>query len=374
MVHIAACPFIVPETIRSTNVSEVCTVLGISAGVSILQSELHKVLSFDGTYVDARHSWLLADTMARCGSLAAMNRHHMEDLGSSFLQEASFERSLEVFEEGAAFGRSDPVAGSTERIIVGQPVSIGTGIVGIIAEKFDSSEQILVAPMHEDHTATEIVGPLRRPIEDYNTDAWSKSVFEMSKISMDSFNEESFTLFRSIAASRRTIPKIEFKFKLTESQYKNILKSCYTYTWTISEPSHFITKVHWTHNDKVGGLTILKNHKTHSVTHEIVNKSTSNNKELKIYIETILDPQDVPFGVESLYTEMHHLNYFNKSNFYIQLSKEWTGSTNVEAEEKLLKTKGLAFATIGIVDSEEILRSRCTDAQLGNAIYERLSL
>jgi DNA-directed RNA polymerase beta' subunit len=377
MVHIAACPFIVPETIRSTNVSEVCTVLGISAGVSILQSELHKVLSFDGTYVDARHSWLLADTMARCGSLAAMNRHHMEDLGSSFLQEASFERSLEVFEEGAAYGRSDPVAGSTERIIVGQPVSIGTGIVGIIAEKFDSCEEVLVAPLDSktyNTSAAEIVGPLLRPaIENYDTSGWSKSVFEMSKMSSDSFNEEAFSTFRSIAALRRAVPKIEFKFKLTEGQYKNILKACYTYTWTICEPSHFTTKVHWQHGDKLG-LTIIKNHKTQSYSHDVVHKSSISTKEAKIYIETVLDPQDVPFGVESLYTEMHHINYFTKSNFYIQLSKEWSGLTNVEAEENLLKARAATFATIGIVDTDDILRSRCTDAQLGNAIYERLSI
>jgi hypothetical protein len=106
----------------------------------------------------------------------------------------------------------------------------------------------------------------------------------------------------------------------------------------------------------------------------VVHKSSISTKEAKIYIETVLDPQDVPFGVESLYTEMHHINYFTKSNFYIQLSKEWSGLTNVEAEENLLKARAATFATIGIVDTDDILRSRCTDAQLGNAIYERLSI
>ena len=376
MLHVAACPFIRPETIRSTNVSEVCTVLGISAGVAVLQSELHKVLSFDGTYVDTRHSWLLADTMARCGSLAAMNRHHMENLGSSFLQEASFERSLEVFEEGAAFGRSDPVAGSTERIIVGQPVSIGTGIVGIIAETFNSTEQVLVAPMDEVMgSASEIVGPLfPKHFEEYSVEAWSRNISDMSKVSVDQFNEEAFTNFRTIAAQRRTSPHIEFKYRITESFYKNILKSCWNYSWTVSDPSHLITKVHWAYKEGLKGLTILKQQKTESYCIDTVQRMTSGQREAVISIKTLLEPSDVPFGVESLYTEMAHVNFFSKNNFYLVLSKEWSANTNVEAEELLLSTRGTAYATVGILDSESILRNRSTDAQLGNAIYERMPL
>jgi hypothetical protein len=376
ILHVASCPFIVPETIRSSNVSEVCTVLGISAGVSILQSELHKVLSFDGTYVDTRHSWLLADTMARCGSLAAMNRHHMEDLGSSFLQEASFERSLEVFEEGAAFGRTDPVAGSTERIIVGQPVSIGTGIVGIIAEKFDSTEQILVCPMEQlQQTASEIVGPLfTKHSEEYSTDSWLKQVTEMSKVSIDQFNENAFTNFRTIAASRRIVPCIEFKYKINESLYKNILKACWNFSWTLSEPSHLVTKVFWPYQENVMGLSIIKQLKTTSYSKEFVHKSCGNQKEAHVFLQRELEPSEVPFGVESLYTEMHHTNYFSKGSFYLILSKEWSGTTNVEAEENLLKSRGQSFVTIGLNDPDAILRSRSTDAQLGNAIYERMPL
>jgi len=374
MLHVAACPFIRPETIRSTNVSEVCTVLGISAGVAVLQSELHKVLSFDGTYVDTRHSWLLADTMARCGSLAAMNRHHMENLGSSFLQEASFERSLEVFEEGAAFGRSDPVAGSTERIIVGQPVSIGTGIVGIIAESFNSTEQVLVAPLDERMSgATEIVGPLiPKHIEEYSVEAWSRNISEMSKVSIDQFNEEAFTVFRTIAAQRRTSPHIEFKYRITEAFYKNILKACWNYSWTVSDPSHLITKVHWAYKDGLKGLTVLKQQKTESFSVDTVHRASLSHREAIISIKNLLEPSDVPFGVESLYTEMAHVNYFSKNNFYLVLSKEWTANTNVEAEELLLSTRGTAYATVGIIDSESVLRNRSSDAQLGNAIYERM--
>ena len=63
-----------------------------------------------------------------------MNRHNMEDLGASLLQRASFEQSLDVFEEGASFGKEDSLSGATERIMVGQPVAIGTGIVHCITK------------------------------------------------------------------------------------------------------------------------------------------------------------------------------------------------------------------------------------------------
>ena len=63
-----------------------------------------------------------------------MNRHNMEDLGASLLQRASFEQSLDVFEEGASFGKSDGLSGATERIMVGQPVAIGTGLVHCLGD------------------------------------------------------------------------------------------------------------------------------------------------------------------------------------------------------------------------------------------------
>ncbi len=81
-----------------------------------------------------RHTWLLADSMCRTGKVCAMNRHNMEDLGASLLQRASFEQSLDVFEEGASFGKSDTLSGATERIMVGQPVAIGTGLVHCVSD------------------------------------------------------------------------------------------------------------------------------------------------------------------------------------------------------------------------------------------------
>lgn len=134
IVELAKVPHVDIASIRTTNVLEMANVFGISVAVSVLQAELHKTISFDSAYIDMRHTWLLADSMCRTGRVCAMNRHNMEDLGASLLQRASFEQSLDVFEEGASFGKEDTLSGATERIMVGQPVAIGTGIVHCITK------------------------------------------------------------------------------------------------------------------------------------------------------------------------------------------------------------------------------------------------
>ena len=122
----------------TNNIQEVANSLGVEAAICLMQSELHRVLSFDGSYVDPRHTWLLSDTVARAGCINPLNRHKMEELGGSLLQCASFEQTLDVFEHGAAFGKSDNLGGATEKLIVGQPVHVGTGSFDIL-----SSDHIL---------------------------------------------------------------------------------------------------------------------------------------------------------------------------------------------------------------------------------------
>lgn len=146
-----------PLRTTTNNIQEVARLLGVEAAVCLTQAELHRVLSFDGSYVDPRHTWLLADTVARAGCINPLNRHKMEELGGSLLQCASFEQTLDVFEQGAAFGKSDALGGATEKLIVGQPVHVGTGSFGLLVpEAADAvpatptARATFVAPLHAD--------------------------------------------------------------------------------------------------------------------------------------------------------------------------------------------------------------------------------
>ena len=400
VIQLASCSFIKPETIRTNNVLEAFSTFGISAGIVVLQSELHLVLSFDGSYIDPRHTWLLADTMGRNGTLAAMNRHHMVDLGSSLLQEASFERSLEVFEEGAAHGRSDNLVGATERIIVGQPVGIGTGLVEIIhTQKTPSLEpQLMVAgldeyvedfyndddfkntmkeevvrPMHYKGPETEHFGPSA-----FDSKAFATNLMEHSKITSDSWIEKCVRQFRGLAAEKRLLPVIKITCKLTEARYRAGLTNCWSFQWTSQESTALETEVFWKllskESDSSYGITIL-NTDAPNPSYKIVtffNESSRAGQRCEIYSKNKIEPIDMPFGVEPTRVNMRQQTKFERNGFSLTLARQWTGNNNVEAEESLLKSPGTFISILEIVDSESILQNRCSDAQLGNAIFMRL--
>jgi DNA-directed RNA polymerase II subunit RPB1 len=120
--------------------------LGIEAAVQMINSELQRALSVD-SYVDPRHTLLLTETMTRCGTVSALNRNNMENLGASTLACAAFERTLPVLEEAAFYGLRDPLRGSLERQILGLPLRVGTGIVHVVSGSMAAPRQSILAPL-----------------------------------------------------------------------------------------------------------------------------------------------------------------------------------------------------------------------------------
>jgi len=386
IIDLARCPFVVPETIRSNNVVEVARTFGISAGLVVLQAELHKVLAFDSSYIDPRHTWLLSDTMGRSGSLAAMTRHNMETLGSSLLQRASFEQSLDVFEEGAAFGRSDPLAGATERIITGQPVCIGTGLMGIHSSvEMEASEQVLVAPLRtrtEDASShTTIVTPLQRIAVSQKTidlSMFMTRFSEMDRTSKDDWFELCASQFRATAASKRVIPSIRFTYRSTDGLFKAVSQLCWDWPhWTSKERLPMRMLVTWPYQTWTGVTTVntedpLRSKET--VLTEMLSQETKDRLVCQIYQEKRPNVQDIPFGVEVASVTYQQASRFTKGPFAFILAREWTGHTNVEAEEKVLKMAPLCTIYLESIGPDEILQNRCSEAQLGNAFFVRLPL
>jgi hypothetical protein len=151
----------------TNNIIDTGKCFGVEAAVALQQVELHRVLSFDGSYVDPRHTWLLSDAVTRSGTTNPLNRHKMEELGGSLLQCASFEQTLDVFGVGAAFGSSDNLSGATEKLIVGQPVHVGTGSFEILLDSNSISKETstFVGPLFDKSnskmlTNSEYVTPL----------------------------------------------------------------------------------------------------------------------------------------------------------------------------------------------------------------------
>jgi DNA-directed RNA polymerase II subunit RPB1 len=116
----------------SNNVIEIYEIFGIEAARQSLLNELRAVLSFDGSYVNYRHLAILVDTMTCRGSLTAMTRHGINRIDSGTLTKCSFEETVEVLTDAAAFGELDTLKGISDNIILGQLVPAGTGTMDLL--------------------------------------------------------------------------------------------------------------------------------------------------------------------------------------------------------------------------------------------------
>ncbi|HVL48301.1 MAG TPA: DNA-directed RNA polymerase subunit A'' [Candidatus Thermoplasmatota archaeon] len=119
------------DTTRTTtnNFREIWEVLGIEAARFAIMEEAHKTLSEQGLTVDKRHLMLVADVMTVDGTIRAIGRHGISGEKSSVLARAAFEITVNHLLEAGMIGEIDPLEGVAENIIVGQPVSLGTGAV-----------------------------------------------------------------------------------------------------------------------------------------------------------------------------------------------------------------------------------------------------
>lgn len=102
-------------------------VLGIEAVRKSIEKEINTVLQFYGLYVNYRHLSLLCDVMTAKGHLMAISRNGMKQQDVGPLMRCSFEQTVDVLMESAAYSENDPLRGVSESIILGQLPKIGTG-------------------------------------------------------------------------------------------------------------------------------------------------------------------------------------------------------------------------------------------------------
>lgn len=116
----------------SNHIIEIFEVLGIEAVRQGLLDELRRVISFGGSYVNYRHLAMLIDVMTFRGHLMAITRHGINRVGSGALMRCSFEETVEILLEAAAFSDTDNLTGVTENIMVGQLAPAGTGSFSLL--------------------------------------------------------------------------------------------------------------------------------------------------------------------------------------------------------------------------------------------------
>lgn len=117
----------------STNgIVEIFEVLGIEAARNAIINEASRTLQEQGLTVDIRHIMLVADVMTCDGEVKAIGRHGISGKKSSVLARAAFEITSTHLLQAGIIGEIDNLAGVAENIIVGQPVTLGTGAVNLI--------------------------------------------------------------------------------------------------------------------------------------------------------------------------------------------------------------------------------------------------
>jgi DNA-directed RNA polymerase subunit A" len=116
----------------TNSILEVADVLGIEAARNSIIHEAMGTLGEAGLDVDIRHIMLVADLMTNDGQVKAIGRHGVSGKKSSVLARAAFEITAAHLLHAAMVGEVDSLEGVTENIIVGQPVTLGTGAVNLI--------------------------------------------------------------------------------------------------------------------------------------------------------------------------------------------------------------------------------------------------
>ena len=122
------------DGVRTTtnSIFEVYRVYGVEAARAALILEANRTLAEQGLGVDIRHLMLVADVMTNEGDIRAIGRHGISGKKTSVLARAAFEIPAAHLLRAAITGEVDELKGVAENIIVGQPITLGTGAVNLV--------------------------------------------------------------------------------------------------------------------------------------------------------------------------------------------------------------------------------------------------
>ncbi len=115
--------------VRTNNIHEIASVLGIEAARNAIIEEIKEVLQSSGLDVDIRHVMLIADLMTVSGKIKQIGRLGIAGEKPSVLARAAFEITAKQLFDAAVRGEEERFLGVTETIIAGLVPRVGTGIV-----------------------------------------------------------------------------------------------------------------------------------------------------------------------------------------------------------------------------------------------------
>ena len=120
------------KRVITNDIIEIYNVLGVEAARNSIMMEMNKTLADQGLFVDMRHLMLVSDMMTFEGNVEAIGRHGVAGKKVSVLARAAFEITSKHLLKAGLLGEADELNGVAENIIVGQPITLGTGAVPLI--------------------------------------------------------------------------------------------------------------------------------------------------------------------------------------------------------------------------------------------------
>jgi len=106
---------------------------GVEAARAAIVREIREVFGHYGIDVDRRHLSLIADYMTHSGTLRAFNRHGLMH-NTSPMQQMSYETTCEFMGKAVNDAVPDTMVSPTSSIMLGQPPTVGTGIVSLLVD------------------------------------------------------------------------------------------------------------------------------------------------------------------------------------------------------------------------------------------------
>ncbi|KAJ3315902.1 hypothetical protein HDV04_000109 [Boothiomyces sp. JEL0838] len=117
---------------KSNHVLETQATLGIEAARQTIINEIVHTMSSHGMTIDQRHVMLLSDLMSNKGEILGITRFGIAKMKDSVLMLASFEKTTDHLFEASFYGKKDKIQGVSECIIMGVPMTIGTGLFKLL--------------------------------------------------------------------------------------------------------------------------------------------------------------------------------------------------------------------------------------------------
>jgi DNA-directed RNA polymerase subunit A" len=117
----------------SNNFFETASVLGIEAARQMVMDEAAKVINEQGLDIDIRHIMFISDLMSSSGTIKGVTRSGITSQKESVLARASFETPIKHLINASLAGEVDHLTSVVENVMINQPIPLGTGLPGIVA-------------------------------------------------------------------------------------------------------------------------------------------------------------------------------------------------------------------------------------------------